>query len=75
MTNDINELKSLKKNNDYNIYFYNDFELLRKLNDDNYYLFSVENSIMKLAAKRCSTFKTPTNDYYHYYFDFVILEI
>ena len=65
MTNKIDEVKSLKNNKDYNIYFNTDFNFLYNI-DDNYYLFSIENEIMRLAIKRCSTFKT-NNNYYDYY--------
>ena len=65
MTNKIDEVKSLKNNKDYNIYFNTDFNFLYNI-DDNYYLFSIENEIMRLANNRCSTFKT-NNNYYDYY--------
>lgn len=66
MTNRVNEIAALKNTKDYTIYFYTDFEVLRNI-DDNYYLFSVENALMDLANRRCSTFKTSKSAYYHTY--------
>ena len=66
MTNDIDSLICLKKNKEYNIYFYKDFIYLNHIKD-NYFLFSIENEIMRLATKRCSTFNTLKTNYYHYY--------
>jgi hypothetical protein len=66
MTNDIDSLRSLKENKDYNIFFYTDFDYLNQMKD-NYYLFSVENEIMRFANKRCSTFNTIKLNYYHYH--------
>jgi len=65
MTNRVNEIKSLKNDKNYNIYFYTDFIELKKIKD-NYFLFSIENEIMKRASKRISTFKT-NKPYYNDY--------
>jgi len=62
MTNKIDDVVELKDNKDYNIYFFNDFELLRNITD-NYYLFCIENKIMSMAKIKCSTFKVLSGYY------------
>ena len=63
MTNKIDEIIGLKENKDFNIFFYDDFDILRNIKD-NYFLFCVENVIMRMARIRCSTFKV-SSDYYN----------
>jgi hypothetical protein len=60
MTNEeISFFDKLKKQTDYNIYFFTDFEILKKIKEeDNYILFCIENEICNLADKQISTFKT-----------------
>jgi hypothetical protein len=64
MTNRVNELLELKKNDLYKIYFNIDFEELKNIeSDDNYYLFCIEKIIMDNATIKISTFKVPGNYY------------
>lgn len=62
MTNKIEELKCLSKSTNYELYFFNNFDILKDIKD-NYYLYSIENLIMKNATIKCSTFKTNKNYY------------
>tara|TARA_Y100000816_G_scaffold291922_1_gene284984 strand:- start:2982 stop:3731 length:750 start_codon:yes stop_codon:yes gene_type:complete len=64
MTNRVNELLELNKNELYKIYFNIDFEELKNIgSDDNYYLFCIEKIIMDNAMVKISTFKIPGNYY------------
>jgi hypothetical protein len=70
MTNENISFFDSLKSSDYNIYFFNDFDILKKIKEeDNYLLFCIETEICKLADKKISTFKTPLTYYNDYLTD------